>query len=177
MNVTDPDDAADVAFVYLLIADSFSGQNACFAYLDRTAGRFSLLNDQYTGSAGSVLSGSAMTASNTQCTLNGQDSSWTARETGYAATFNIAFKPGFIGMKTLYVMAADRSGMSSGWVTAGSWNPQNQPPSVTAASPVSGSGSRLQYVVSVTDPQGPTDISQVYLLINESFQGSNACYV
>jgi hypothetical protein len=44
-------------------------------------------------------------------------------------------------------------------------------------SPVSGSGGQAIFRVSASDPDGPEDVDNVYLLLNSSFSGQAACFV
>ncbi len=95
----------------MLIAPSLNGQNACWIYVDNSAGngtsRISLASDD--GTSWTTVTGSSP-ASNSQCSVT--------------SNLTVTFKPAFDGGKTIYVNATNGAGYTTGYQPLGSWTVQ-----------------------------------------------------
>ena len=95
----------------MLIAPSLNGQNACWIFIDETAGngtsKISLASDD--GTSWTAASGSSP-ASNSQCSVT--------------SNLTVTFKPAFDGTKTIYVDAANGAGFATGYQPLGGWTVQ-----------------------------------------------------
>ena len=179
VTVADPDGASDVNYVLFLMNQIISGAGACYVLYNPSMGLLWLENDAGTAWLTPVAAGSGTTVSNSQCTLNAAGSSYTAVGVNLTANISLSFSSGLQGTNDLFVWAADRSGLYSGWQTMGSWFPGtvDRPPSVVSMSPSSGSGSSQVFTVTVADPDGASDVNYVLFLMNQVISGAGACYV
>lgn len=92
----------------------YPGQNL-FALLDNTA---TIWTDVPAGSAGS--------ASNNQCTLNGIESTAIGSGNSLAVTFSVTFSSSFTGAKNVYATASN-AGTTTGWQPVGAFTVQTVP--------------------------------------------------
>jgi len=140
----------------LLLNSSRSGLRACFISYDRSENRFSLNGDP--GSAwSSGAPGAAVTLSNRQCDLNLASSAATVSGAYLDLTLHLSFKPAFAGAKLIYAVAANGSGLTTGWVQLGAWavtGAGNLPPSAMTVSPSAGGGTRQVFTIQFSDPDG-----------------------
>ena len=119
ITVSDPNGGADVNDGLFMVGESSSG--ACWVLYFPSTNQILLADDAGTAWLTPILVGSAATVSNSQCTLNAVSSSFTVAGVSVTANLSLSFKSGFSGSKPLYALAADRSGLSSGWYNMGSW--------------------------------------------------------
>jgi YVTN family beta-propeller protein len=167
--------AADLANVQIIFNTTPNETNACYVmYLNEL---LYLQNDGGTGWSAGITPGSAATVSNSQCTLAGTGSSYSA--SGDIATLGVAltFTGSFGGPKNIYLRATERNGSSSGWVQMGTWGSSVGPPAVVSVSPNSGSGTTQMFTGVYSDPNGAPDLRNVQILINTTASGAHACYV
>jgi hypothetical protein len=70
------------------------------------------------------------------------------------------------------------TGLSSGQVSSGTFTiPGGGPPTIVSLSPTSGSGLSVTFQATYGDPDGLGDLHLVYLMVNSSTGGANACWV
>lgn len=134
---TDANGGTDITDARLLINSTLSSSNAC--YVRFSGGRFYLMNDAGTTFVGGIVPGSG-SVSNSQCTLSGAGSSYTASAypgTGATLLANVTFTlPGFAGIKSIWLYSIDSTNLNSGLVLKGSWSVGNVAP-VAGISPTS----------------------------------------
>ncbi len=123
-------------------------------------------------------------ASNSQCVLSGAGSSVAISGNNLLVTYNVQFKPGFAGAKTIWTNAYSvSSGLGSAWQsslggTALSWTvPVPAVPSLVSFSPASGTGTSQAFTAIYSSPAGAADILAVQVLINSSLSASGGCYL
>jgi hypothetical protein len=170
----------DFDVVNILIRDSLDGRNSCYLAYSRPLNLIYLVDD-----SGNVLSsglplGTTGGVGNSQCTLNGNGSTASTSQNALALTLNLSFGVGFEGNKIVYMAARDVAGNNSGWHAAGSWNvPQPAPPgpSVTSFALTSTSSSSGEFFFTFADTTGSSDLGIVNVLINDSLNGNQACYI
>ena len=137
-----------------------------------------LENNTGTGVSAGVTPGSAVQVSNSQCTLMGTGSSYSA--TGSMATLSVSltFSGTFIGLKNVYLLSSQINGTNSGWVLKGTWTTGVSlgPPTVVSLTPSSGSGTTQTFTGVYSDPNGAADLATVRILFNSIVSSSNACY-
>jgi hypothetical protein len=132
---SDPEGATDINQAWMLVNTTNSGSAACFVYYHPQANQLFLRNDS--GSAWltpGLTPGGSGTLANSQCTLNAATSS--ANETGNNLTVqaSITFANTFLGIRNVYLYASGLTGLNSGWVNKGTWNPSTVP-SITNLNP------------------------------------------
>jgi hypothetical protein len=96
---------------------------------------------------------------------------------------NITFKPGFGGNKIVYRAARNSAQNNTGWQALGVWQVPFTPAgtiSVGTLNPAYGasaSGTPQSFTITLTDSKGAADIGIVNLLVNNSIDGRQACYL
>jgi len=166
----DDQSAGNMGVLDILIDSALDGRQACYLAYDRQAGKLYLVNDEGTA----LLSG----LTNSQCTVAGY--SVTTNGTSLTLSLNLSFLPGFSGNKIVYMAARDLAGYSRGWQPMGIWNVPGQPAAAVAAvgvSPNFGSGASHAFSFTVSDTKGVQDLGVVDILINQSLDGRQACYL
>jgi hypothetical protein len=122
LNVSDPDGASIIGYVYLLINGSLNGANSCFVEYNRTANTIRLANDSGLTWPTPATLGTGSAMSNNQCTLNPAAASSTASGNNLTLNVPLSFaSPGYSGSKTVYVQVYAVTGAGSGWQTPGTW--------------------------------------------------------
>ena len=118
---SDPDGASDIAATEAVIVSGtdLTGVDACFIHASGNA--FWLRDDTNGAWMGPVAAGSTARLANTQCALSAAASSMSASGNDLTVTVTLTFAVSFAGTKTIYMNGADRAGLSSGWLVAGTW--------------------------------------------------------
>lgn len=180
---SDPDGWNDLAVVNILINFWLDGRQACYlAYVPASRSVF-LVNDA--GDAGGPFQGmtvpSSQRISNSQCTVNGNQSWAAGSGESLTLTLDIGFQSGFSGTKVVYLAARDAAGNNSGWQRLGVWNiPLMGPvsPAVLGASTPRGSGAGpVSLTFQFSDADGWQDLEIVNILVNDWLDGRYACYL
>ena len=170
--------AANISYAYFLVNSSLSAASGCEVEFNRAANTFRLQNDAGSGWLGPITPGSAVSLSNSQCTISGNGASSVAFGNYLSVTIPTSFAFGFGGAKTSFGYDYDNAMNGSGWITTGSWTvPSSGPPAVVSALPASGSGLIQTFTLTVADGAGTGNISVAYFLVNSALSASNACYV
>ncbi|MFN0105246.1 MAG: beta strand repeat-containing protein [Bryobacteraceae bacterium] len=176
--LTDANGFTDIASAIIVINDTLSGSNACYISFNRAANAFYLFRDS-DGSWQAVTPGGGSSATNNNCTLSGAGLSASGAGNSLTVVLPLSFKPAFAGARNLYFNVADAASLSSGWITAGTWNPSGStaPPTVTSLSPNAGRGAAQTFTAVLSDASGFADIASVLIVINNTLSGNNACYI
>ena len=175
---SDPGGISDFVSVRMLFNTSVTAANACYVYYSPGSNLMSLYNDAGTAFLSpKVTPGSAVTVSNSQCTLNGTGSSFSTSGNNLTLNVNLTFSGTFVGQKNVYLYTNGKTA-NSGWVLKGTWTPAAAgPPTVVSLSPTSGSGLTQTFTGMYSDPGGISDFVSVRMLFNTSVTAANACYV
>ena len=160
----------------VLLNSGLDGSHACYiAYVAYQQG-LALMNDsgpqapyagyiQFSGSGGPGSSGTGTgTASNSQCTINGNLSSYSVSDDGNTLTLNVAmtFTAPFAGDRIFYLSAADITLWNSGWQADGSWTVPVQSLVITTSSLPNGEvGVAYNQTLQATGGTGPLTWSLV----------------
>ena len=115
--------AADIQYADMLISSGMSFTNACSTMYYPSTNALYLANDAYTAWLGPITPGAAGTVENSQCKIDGSQSSFSGGGPALNLNLAIAFKPSFAGSKTIYSYAKDTNGAKSGvtWTAIGTW--------------------------------------------------------
>ena len=164
-----------------------NGIGACFvAVLPQSATSATVYLVDDAGDAGGPFAGgfvlpASNTIQNSQCALNGAGSSVSGSGNTYTVTLAVTFQPAFAGNKIIYMAARENGPANSGWQALGTWNVPGTTPSgpyvggVTPAHVV-GTGQQT-YVFTFNDTNGISDMGVLNVLINDSLNGNQACYL
>jgi hypothetical protein len=155
--------------------------NSCLLYYDRTSNLINLENDAGTGwNADNLGNTGSSLLYNSQCSLNIADTAVSLNGTSLTFNLPISFSTSFGGLKTVYMMAVDNSGNTTGWVSRGTWTvPSNVMVTADSVSPNSGSGGDQQFVLQYSDSASTASIQSVWVLFNATFANlaANSCMV
>src|ERR1017187_7068376 len=163
--------------VQVVVNSSLSGYEACYISIDPVHKTLLLLNDAATVWQGPITLPTAATLANSQCTINGGNSSIAL--SGNNATVNLAlsFSSGFGGSKTVYGYAQAASGLNSGWSELGNWTVPAALPQAVSVTPSTGTGSSNTLSFVYSDANGASDLGMVQVVVNSSLSGYQGCYV
>ncbi|MEZ5402619.1 MAG: BACON domain-containing carbohydrate-binding protein [Bryobacteraceae bacterium] len=180
---SDPDGAADLNVINLLVNDFIDGRNACYIAFVRSSGQLFLVNDA--GDAGGPFAGGITipgsgSVSNSQCTINAAGSSVT--QSGNTLTLNLAmsFTGGFGGNRIFYLAARDMAEHNTGWHAKGVWNVPGKvlsSPGVVSLAPSRTNSNAATLTATFFDSDGAADLNVINILINDFIDGRNACYL
>ena len=120
--VADPDGAADLFGMMVLITGTGSSANACALFYDRARGTLALADDTGAGYTAAGALGSPATLQNNQCVVALSPASASALGSTLNLSAPITFKSAFRGSKNIYLFTQDRAGAWAGWDARGSWN-------------------------------------------------------
>jgi phage baseplate assembly protein gpV len=115
--------AADLTSVWVWFTSNFSlasAANSCMFYYTRATNQLYFLNDAGTAWSSPVAPGTAVTLSNSQCSINVAAASVTVSGTNLTLSIPVTFKTAYAGAKSTYMYAAGLSA-SSGWQAPGTW--------------------------------------------------------
>ncbi len=185
---SDPRGTANIGTLRLLVNNPFNPfnrpkvTNSCYVLYSKSKNLLYLENDSATGLIGGVRPGANQDVSNSQCTLEGNDSSVGTSGLELTLTVSLTASAAFLGLKDVYLLATDENwpedkSASTGWVWGGTWGQPLQTLAVASFSPHSGSGITQTFTGVYSDPNGIADIATVRLLLNKSVNPAHACYV
>lgn len=119
---SDSDGGADIAMVEATVVSGaeLTGRHACNFYAG--GNRVWLRDDGDTAWLGPVAAGTPTTLRNSQCGVAA--ASLSLAPSGHTLTMNVAvtFTTSFVGAKTIFAKATDRSGFASEWTQLGAWS-------------------------------------------------------
>jgi subtilisin family serine protease len=116
---SDANGVSDIVSTQMLIGSALNGANACWVYVVGTT--LYLASDSGTSWLSPVSLGSAGTTENSQCAIDA-GASFVSSGGNYLYIYvNVTFRPAFRGPKSNFMLALDRSGLSSGWQARGTW--------------------------------------------------------
>ena len=162
----------------MLFNSSFSTTNACLLGYDRNTNRVSLSYDIPANGSSPVAPNSSTVVSNSQCILQGANTTVVVGTTSLVVTVDLSFSAAWFGAKSIWLLGAE-NGSNTGWVPVGSWTVSGGAPSADAVSPASGSGSQPSFTFTVSDATSQSNISAISMLLTTGspVNTSNACYL
>jgi hypothetical protein len=120
---SDPNGTADLTVVHLLVNSSVSAANGCYVLYQPQGNRLYLANNAGTWMTPGLTPGAAVTASNSQCTLDAETSSVSAAGNDLTLNVALSFTSTFTGLQNVYLYAGELSGQNTGWVNETTWTP------------------------------------------------------
>src|SRR5579884_1586005 len=169
---------SDLAEVFGSINSTVNGAGGCRVEYQQSTNRLYLLNDAGTGWQGPITISAAGTLSNSQCTLNGAQSSRTLSGNTLTLRLTLSFTPAFAGLRNIYAEAINQSKLASGWKTLGIWDtaaPQAVPPAANSITPSAGAGTNQVFTYQFSSVNGYGYLSSVHGLVNSSMTNVNGC--
>jgi len=135
-----------------------------------------LANDAGTGWSPRLAVGGAGTISNSQCAIEGSGSSLSESESGLGVTVPLTFDVSFGGPKSIYAMAVDSAGGTSGWQSVGTWSVPSRAPSISLDARNPRSGLAITFSLTAATSDGGAAVGRIGLKI-QSVTGSDSCLV
>ncbi len=180
VTVSDPDGAANLGVINVLVNDFLNGAGACYLAFVSPANALYLVNDVGDGLIGPVVAGVAGSAVNKQCAIDGSTVAVARSGNELTLTVNVTFSAAFAGDKVIYVAARDAVEAGSGWQVMGTHRVPRTAltyPTVNGMTPAGGTGSAQAFTVVYQDQAAATNLKAMQLLINSALDGRGACYV
>jgi hypothetical protein len=112
--------AAAISAIYTVVTATASGMGSCFVAYDADTTTLRLADDAGTSWSSALALGGPGTIANSQCAIHGEGSSVSADGNTLTLIIDVTFDAGFAGVKSIYGLAFDRDGGSSGWQSLGS---------------------------------------------------------
>lgn len=152
---SDPNGWEDLRYTYFLINTSTSGAKCFYAYYNQNTDSFYLRNDAGTAWLGGFTPGSKNIIENSYARLDCSKADVFGYDNELMISWEVIFKPTFIGTKNVYLSAKDNLGTDSGWVKKGTWI-INNPPKINSLTPLDRStfitGDSINISVAASDP-------------------------
>ncbi len=178
LTYSDTNGTADLAEARAMFNTNLGMANACVVRFSRSANSFYIMNDAGTALVGPLTPGSAGSLKNTQCTLNGVGSSVSFSGNSMIVNAAVTFDPGFLGPKTIYMLAQDNAGAQSGWQVRGAWTPRaDTPPTADSVTPNGQSGATQTFTLTYSDVDGSADLFEGRVMFNKQWSMVGACDV
>jgi phage baseplate assembly protein gpV len=176
--------ATDLESVWVWFTSNFSlasAPNSCMLYYARATNELYFLNNAGTTWSAPVTPGTAVTLSNSQCSINVAAASVTVSGTNLTLNLPMTFTTAYAGAKSTYMYAAGSSA-SSGWQTLGSWTvaATSEVVSDLSVTPSSGTGLQQTFALRYGDSLGATDLTSVWAWFTSNFNTvsePNSCMV
>lgn len=113
-------------WVQFLLNTTLSPTGGCLVYFDPPSNQVFLSGDDSQASANTwvgstVLGAGGTTVSNSQCTIDGANSSADVTATAAAVNLSVTFQAGWSGNKAIYMSAGDSGGNVAQWPYLGYW--------------------------------------------------------
>jgi hypothetical protein len=125
--------------------------------------------------------GSTGTLQNSQCTVSLSGVSAASNGTARTLTVPVQFSAAFAGVKNIFLSAADRRTVTTGWVDLGDWTVTRPPApvvSVDAVAPSSGSGTNRTFSLQYSDSSGAANLQTTWAWFTSTTASSaNSCLV
>ena len=181
--VTNPNGGLAIQSIQVNVSNPYSNASACAVTFGVSAQTITLTNDAGSGNVGSAAIGSSATLQNSQCTVNAANAAITVVGNAVAVRLSLTYTSAFASVgggvtKFVNVVATDNQGNTLSVVEAASWAlVAPQPPVAVSVTPSSGQGLSQAFALSVSDPNGASDLASVQLLFANSTSLSSACAV
>jgi hypothetical protein len=174
----DPD--GSIASLQVVVNSALTGQNSCYLYYETATRRVWLANDA--GSwQGPVVSGEYGILQNSQCAVDAYNTRVDGNSASISFRPSITFAPGFAGTKSVWGIADDSGGMSSGWQQRGTFTAlagSNSKGGVQSIVRTPDSGQSAVFQVYYTNSGGGyLDLASADLVIGQSTATGNSCYL
>jgi YD repeat-containing protein len=170
--------ATDLASVWVWFTSNYnavSAPNSCMLYYARATNQLFFLNDAGTTWSSPVAPGTAVTLSNSQCSINVAAASVTVSGMNLTLNLPVTFTAAYAGAKNTYMYAAGSSA-NSGWQLMGSWTVPSTVAVVSDVSvaPNSGTGVQQTFALQYADSLGATDLASVWVWFTANYNTASA---
>ena len=172
--------ATELSAVWVWFTSNFntvSSANSCIAYYARATNQILLINDAGTAYT-PATPGSAVTLSNSNCSINALTATVTLSGMDLTVNLPVTFAAGFAGTKSIFMFALG-STANSGWQSMGTWTvPLSSSTAPVSVTPGSGAGLSQTFALLYADPLGATDLTNLWVWFTSTFNtvsSANSC--
>ncbi|GIU77024.1 MAG: hypothetical protein KatS3mg005_0262 [Bryobacteraceae bacterium] len=181
VEVRDVNGAGDIDTVEVIINDRNDVREACALEAAPGSGFLRLRSDSGTSFAGYSFSSSPRPLENTQCLVEGGRSSIATAGNALRLSLAVRAKTVMAGEQRIFIRARDFSGTESPWTEIGPWlvppAESNRPPVAGLAGSVTSRGRAVSVALSIQDPDSPRDVAAVELLIGNTPEDPESCWL
>ncbi len=175
LQYSDSQGAADLTSARVRFGAANVGPNTCTVWYDASSGSVSMLNDA--GTQWQAAAFGSGTLQNGQCSLNLAASSATPNATALTLQLALTFKAPFAGAKSIYMLASSASGVSTGWLSRGTWTVPTALEAVSI-SPNAGAAASATFTMQYADGLGAAaDLTSARVRFAASNVGPNTCTI
>lgn len=173
IGMTEPDGAADLGWVAILINQGLSMSHGCYVSADPSTNLFWLYDDAI-GTYYAAPAGSSGSIGNAQCSLFLSSSGISVSGNSLVATLDLVFSANWPGAKSIYEMGSDHS-LLTDWSFQGTYTvvPGNAEPVLLPAAFASGELRTQKMTLSAYYPDGK--LGWLGALISPVSSGGNSC--
>jgi hypothetical protein len=175
-----------ISIANVLINSALDGRQSCYLAIIPSgpgSGNVVLVNDA--GDAGGPFAGNLAipgtgSISNSNCAIDGTNSSIIRSGPQLLVNLRIRFLTPFRGSRVIYLAARDTDSNNSGWAAKGIWSVPGLPvstPAVVSLTPAASAGSVTTFTATFSDDLGPLHLNVLNILVNDAVDGRNACYI
>ena len=166
---SDPDGWQNLATVNLVFNTAPNGGYCFSAYYNQNTNKLYLWNDAGTAVMGGYAPGSSYIIENSFARLVCSQTTVSGTGTTMTVKWSVVLKSSFTGLKNIYLLATDDTGVNTGIVQKGTWNMPNIIPAVGTVVPSSGTGqidTTQIFTATYSDANGWQNLWNVNLLVN-----------
>ena len=176
--VADAGGATFLAGVSMLFNSTLDTNHACYIVYERVVNRISLSYDLAANGSTPLTPGGTGVATNSQCTLRAATTTAVTGTTTIVVTVDLVFNAAWTGAKNVY-LTAHEIGVTSGWVSIGTWTVTGGAPTADSMSPSSGTGATPSFFFTVSDSSSAANITGIAMLLTSGAPSNivNACYM
>ncbi len=163
--ISDPAGYSDVQQVAVVIDTAVGRTNSCWLEYWAPTKTLFLKSDNGTTWAQAIL-GTSSVLHNSQCSIDPAASSVSGTGNTLSVNLAMAFTQAYTGNKSMFVFTGNVAGISSGWLTFGSWTVPVVPPPegpVMTISPANGMGASAKFELGISNSTASA-IQQVDLM-------------
>jgi uncharacterized repeat protein (TIGR01451 family) len=172
---SDPGGFGAITAAEVLISSTRTFVGSCSAVYTASTQTLQIINDDGRAFGVAAKLGVAGTLQNSQCSIDLGASS--ASGVGNNLTLNLAvtLNQGFAGVKSIFLQAFNKFGLTSGWQTRGTWTLAPIPTSPVSVTPSVGTGISQIFQLVYSDPTGFGAITQTETIINGKVTYTGSC--
>jgi len=177
--VYDPNGYAALTQVDVIFDTAVGQINSCWVEYAPATGVLYLKSSDNTVWTNTMV-GTPAVLQNNECSVDAATSSATGSGGTLTLKLAMSFASGYNGTKSIFGFGADATA-STGWQNIGSWTMPTaalvQAPPTGQVGPATGTGSSVTFALSISDNGGYTAVSQAALLIGNTNNAANSCYI
>jgi hypothetical protein len=171
---SDPKGTPDIAAMYLLVTSALNTSASCVLVYHPAANALQLADDNGATWSPLLALGHDGKATNADCAIDAGASFVSVIDNALEVSVAVTFHAPFGVPRTVYGLAIDQSGASTGWQTLGDWTVHDAGlRSMSLVSPLSGRGMARTFTFQASMSHGA--VGGMYVLVNSSLSPASGC--